>query len=138
MNLRRRPQNDDQERGSIAPFLVVVVVMLLGVVGLVVDSSGKYQADQHAHEIASGAARAGANSITADTLIVGNLSINPQQARQTALNYIAAAGMQGNVTVTGQTVTVEVTTNYRTIFLSAFGVNELPGRGTAAAQLITQ
>jgi hypothetical protein len=46
--------------------------------------------------------------------------------------------MAGSVSVTGEVVTVTVTTTYTTRFLSLIGIVELPGSGEASARLITE
>lgn len=134
---RLREYNSD-ERGSISIFMIVAIVILIVVVGLVVDSAGKYSADARAQQIASNAARSAVNSIGGDTVLNGSLTVDTQQAEQAAESYLTAAGMTGTVTVTGQVVNVEAQTKYTTKFLSIIGINQLPGHGTASAQLITQ
>jgi Flp pilus assembly protein TadG len=127
--------SDDTGSASVA--FVLIVVTLVVVIGLVVDSAGKYQMAEQAQQVASSAARAATNSISGDTVRVGELTMDPEKAVQAGQAYIAAAGMEGTVTVNGQVVTVEVTTTYSTRFLSLIGITSLPASGQAAAQLIT-
>lgn len=136
--IRARLARTRNERGSLSIYLLLFTVVLVGIIGFVVDSSGKYQADASAQQIADNAARAAANSISGDAVYTGSLSINAGQAETTARSYLAAAGVGGNVTVTGQVVHVTVTSNYRTKFVSLFGFNSLPTHGDASAELITQ
>lgn len=133
--LHRDLLSDDTGSASVA--FVLIVVTLVVVIGLVVDSAGKYQMAEQAQQVASSAARAATNSISGDTVRVGELTMDPEQAVQAAQAYITAAGMEGTVTVSGQVVTVEVTTTYSTRFLSLIGITSLPASGQAAAQLIT-
>lgn len=128
----------DDETGSLSAYLLVIVVVLTVLIGVVVDGSGKYDADARAQQVANSAARAAVNSISGDTVLVGSLGLNAAQAQATAENYVAAAGMTGSVSVAGQVVTVNVQTSYKTKFLSLIGVNQLPGKAEASAQLITQ
>lgn len=132
--LRRRLTDD--ETGSASVAFVLIVVTLVVVIGLVVDSAGKYQASEQAQQIAASAARVGTNSISGDTVRIGELTLDARKATAAAQAYIAAAGMQGTVTVTGQVVSVEVTTTYTTRFLSLIGIASLPADGAASAQLI--
>lgn len=136
--LRRLRDRVRDERGSLSAYVLVTVVILIVVTGLVVDSAGKYQEDAHAQQIASNAARAAVNSISGNTVYVGSLDLNAAQAEGVARNYLAAAGVDGTVTVAGQIVSVDVKTTYRTKFLSLIGANTLPGKGSASAALITQ
>ena len=136
--LRRLRDRVRDERGSLSAYVLVTVVILIVVTGLVVDSAGKYQEDAHAQQIASNAARAAVNSISGNTVYVGSLDLNAAQAEGVARTYLAAAGVDGTVTVAGQIVSVDVKTTYRTKFLSLIGANTLPGKGSASAALITQ
>ena len=139
MRRLRQFQRDmlSDDTGSASVAFVLIVVTLVVVIGLVVDSAGKYQMAEQAQQVASSAARAATNSISGDTVRVGELTMDPEKAVQAGQAYIAAAGMEGTVTVNGQVVTVEVTTTYSTRFLSLIGITSLPASGQAAAQLIT-
>jgi Flp pilus assembly protein TadG len=136
--LRRIKDRLHDERGSLSAYVLITVVILIVVTGLVVDSAGKYQEDAHAQQIASNAARAAVNSISGDTVYNGSLNLNVAQAESVARNYLAAADVEGTVTVAGQIVSVDVKTTYRTKFLSLIGADTLPGKGSASAELITQ
>lgn len=133
--IRERLRSED---GSLSAFLLVVVVVLVVVIGLVVDSAGKYAADSQAEQIAANAARTAVNSINGDTVLVGATALNAAQAQTAAEQYLAAAGVEGTVTVSGQVVSVDVETTYTTKFVSLLGINSLSGTGSASAQLITQ
>lgn len=125
------------EEGSLSAWVLLTAVVLVAVLGLVVDSAGKYQADERAHQVASNAARAAANSLSGDAVQRGDVYLDAARAQQTARDYIAASGLTGTVTITGQEVSVEVETSYTTKFISLLGVNTLPASGTASALLIT-
>lgn len=131
-----RLHNDEQ--GSISVIVIGCVVFLILVVGLVVDSSGKYQTSQNAQMIASSAARAGTNAVAGQAVIDGSLQLNGSAARTTAQNYITAAGLEGTVSVVGDTITVSVEDTYTTRFLSIIGINSLPVGATSSARIITQ
>lgn len=136
--LRRLRDRLRDEEGSLSAFLLVVVVVLVVVIGLVVDSAGKYSADSQAQQIASNAARTAVNSINGDTVLVGATTLDASQAQAAAEQYLAAAGVTGTVTVSGQVVSVDVETTYTTKFVSLVGINSLTGTGSASAQLITE
>ena len=126
------------EQGSLSIYLLLLTVVLVGVIGFVVDSSGKYQADAAAQQTADNAARAAANSIGGNTISTGSLSINAGQAETVGREYLSAAGVAGTVAVSGELITVTVTSNYQTKFLSIFGADTLPTHGQATARLLTQ
>lgn len=137
--LRRRIlRARDDERGSVSPMLLVFIPMLMLVVGLVVDGAGKIQANDQAQMIASGASRAAANALASQVIVNGSLVLDTRTARQTATDYVQAAGMTGTVDVVGGRIVVNVQTEYATKFISVIGINTLPAEATATAELITQ
>ncbi|ODU06735.1 MAG: hypothetical protein ABS81_03720 [Pseudonocardia sp. SCN 72-86] len=126
------------ERGSISVIVIGCVVFLVLIVGLVVDSSGKYQASQDAQMTAASAARAGTNALAGQAVVDGTLQLNGSAAQVAAQNYLTAAGLEGTVSVVGDTITVSVEDTYTTRFLSIIGINSLPVGATSSARIITQ
>ncbi|AFR34596.1 Tad domain-containing protein [Arthrobacter sp. Rue61a] len=127
-------QNDaQQERGSATPFILILAVGLLIMVGLVVDGGGQVNAKDQANSVAQSAARAAVVNISDAT--GGTPVIDTASAQAAAQTYIAAAGKTGTVTINGNNVTVTVTSNYQTVFLSLAGINTLTGSATSTAQL---
>lgn len=137
MNRLRRRMREHPEEGSLSAYFVLLAVILMAVVGLAVDSSGKYREVEHAQLVASGAARSAVNAVTGTAQDTGSVAINSATAQTAAENYITAAGMTGTVTVSGDVVTVTVESSYDTRFISLLGVNQLPAQATSSAQLIT-
>ncbi|KAB1660303.1 hypothetical protein F8O01_02955 [Pseudoclavibacter chungangensis] len=129
--LRRQP-----ERGSVQLFLILTVVTLVVVVGLVVDGGGKVQLATDAQHVASSAARAATNAISAETVAGHALSIDALLATQVAEDYIENADMTGTVSVDGATITVTTEAVYATRFVSLIGISTLTVSGTATASLI--
>lgn len=126
----------DKERGNLTLALIILVVGLMLMIGLVVDGSGKIQAGERANQLASSAARIAANSLTGNVIATGSLQLDGVAAQNAAQTYLAAAGIEGTAYVVNNTVTVTVTDDYDTVFLSIIGINTLTGTGTASAQLI--
>ena len=126
----------DKERGNLTLALIILVVGIMLMIGLVVDGAGKIQAGERANQLASSAARVAANSLTGNVITTGSLQLDGVAAQNAALNYLAAAGVDGTAFVVDNTVTVTVTDDYDTVFLSILGINTLTGQGTASAQLI--
>ncbi|PPG77499.1 hypothetical protein C5D98_15055 [Rathayibacter rathayi] len=126
----------DKERGNLTLALIILVVGLMLMIGLVVDGSGKIQAGERANQLASSAARVAANSLTGNVIATGSLQLDGVAAQNAAQAYLAAAGVKGTAYVINNTVTVTVTDDYDTVFLSIIGINTLTGTGTASAQLI--
>ena len=127
--------NDD---GSITPFVVVLTAALLAMAGLVVDGGYVLAARQEAAASAEQAARAGADALSARSLLGGGpLRIDPIAARSAAERQLAEAGRTGEASVVGDTVTVSVRVTHRTAILSAVGVGTLTATATASARGLT-
>lgn len=126
------------DTGAAAVAFVMIVVSLIVVIGLVVDSSGKYQLAEQAQEVANSAARSATNAISGETVATGSLELDTQMATQAAQSYLDASGMTGSVEVQGTVVSVTTHTTYSTKFLDIIGITSLPANGSASAELITQ
>lgn len=129
---------DDNERGSATMFFIVLFVGLLLAIGLVVDGGSKTAGFQEARSVAESAARAAAGSIDGSSVAGSTPLVNPYAAQAAAQSYISASGLSGGATVSGTTVTVTVTKESPTIFLSAIGIRSLSSTATATAQLLKQ
>lgn len=128
----------DHEEGSIMPFLVITAAILMGLIGVVIDSAISYHGNEDAHFVASSAARAGTSAIGADAVSMGSSTMDSAKAEQVAMDYLRAAGYEGTVTAQGGEITVRVWSTVETRFISLFGVNTLPVEGEANATLLTQ
>jgi Flp pilus assembly protein TadG len=137
--LRRAAREDD---GRVALLVLVMAFGVLVMIGLSVDGGGKMRAIQRADNIAAEAARAGGQAIQLDQAAAGGEKVpDPAQAVAQAQNYLAAAGVEGTVTLTDdggqQIISVTVTTTYNTQMLGLIGINQLSVTGTGSAQLLT-
>ena len=132
MNLAR------DERGSVTIWLALASFVMMALVGLAVDLGGQVHAQQRAHDLAAQAARAGAEQVQPAAAIEGrHARIDAAAARTAARRYLDAAGVAGNVTVTGgDTLTVRVRDAYQPRFLTFVGLRHLDVTGTATARLI--
>jgi Flp pilus assembly protein TadG len=122
-------------------FLALSALAILMVMGLLVDGGGALNASNRATSLAQEAARAAGEQVDAAQAIQGNtITIDPDAARQAALDYLAAADVHGDVQITdgGQTLTVTVHDTYATHFASLLGVGTIHVDGTATAHLQTQ
>ena len=126
------------DRGSVSLLFVVVAIGMLVAVGLVVDGGGKIRALQRADAAATEAARQGGQSILAGPAIRGQgAQADVAQAQAAAEDYLAAAGIEGTVTVVGGTrIQVQTTTTYEPVFLSIVGVGTITATGEAEARLV--
>ncbi|MCL1870591.1 MAG: pilus assembly protein [Promicromonosporaceae bacterium] len=126
------------ERGSISAWVVLAAFATIVLVGLVVDLGGQLTVLEHARDVAGQAARAGSERLNAPQAIEGHgASVDVAAAKSAANGYLAAAGVDGTVTVSnGTTVTVTVHDHYETVFLAAVGIGRLGVTGTASARVI--
>ncbi|WP_067431164.1 pilus assembly protein TadG-related protein [Nocardioides jensenii] len=126
------------ERGSISIWVITATLAMMILVGLAVDLGGQVHAQQRARDVAAQAARTGGQQVQAAPAVEGRyVALDTAAARQAAEEYLAAAGVEGTVTVTGgNTLTVNVTDIYEPMFLSLVGVGNLKVTGDASARLI--
>lgn len=126
------------ERGSISIWVVTATIVMMTLVGLAVDLGGQVHAQQRAHDVAAQAARAGGQQVEAAPAVEGRyVALDTAAARRAAEQYLAAAGVEGTVTITGgTTLVVHVTDVYEATFLSMVGIEDLTVTGDASARLI--
>lgn len=124
------------DRGSITGYLVVITFALFALAGLVLDGGAALTARGLAADVAQQAARAGADALDVTSLRTGTpagLTANPAAARAAAQAVLSAAGVRGEVTVTGSQVTVSARASKPTAILAIVGVDEVGGSATATA-----
>jgi len=126
------------EQGSISIWVVTATIVMMTLVGLAVDLGGQVHAQQRAHDVAAQAARAGGQQVEAAPAVEGRyVALDTAAARRAAEQYLAAAGVEGTVTITGgTTLVVRVTDVYEPTFLSMVGIEDLTVTGDASARLI--
>ena len=126
------------ERGSISIWVVTATIVMMTLVGLAVAPGGQVHAQQRAHDVAAQAARAGGQQVEAAPAVEGRyVALDTAAARRAAEQYLAAAGVEGTVTITGgTTLVVRVTDISEPTFLSMVGIGDLTVTGDASARLI--
>ena len=130
--VRRLGQN---ESGRVTAFVVVFVAAVIAFSGLVLDGGLALASKVRAMGEAQEAARAGAQAIDPSVYrSTGVLRLIPGEAVTLASHYLAAADRSGEVTVTGNTVSVKVTDTHQSLLLGAVGVESLTTTASASAQ----
>ncbi|NUK50108.1 hypothetical protein HRW14_07315 [Streptomyces lunaelactis] len=132
---------DRRDRGSMSTFFALSTLAILMVMGLLVDGGGALNAGNRATSLAQEAARTAGQQLDPAQAIEGTaITIDPDAALGAAQNYLAAAGVQGDVQITdgGQTLTVTVHDTYDTYFAQFVGKSTINVTGTAKAHLQTQ
>jgi hypothetical protein len=115
-------------------FLVALTASILGLAGLVLDGGLALATKVQAAGAAEAAARAGAQAIDLNIYRLDNrLELAPNQAVSSARAHLSAADVDGKVTVSGNTVTVVVTTSQRTQLLGLVGISSITVQATGHA-----
>jgi Flp pilus assembly protein TadG len=122
------------ERGAVTVFVVVFMLALMLVAGLVFDGGNVLAARQEAANVASSAARAGAQAL--DVAAARSSSGTPLDASAAiarADSYLSQTGYSGVASVHGNQVLVEVTITQETFLLGLAGIASMTvhGRGEA-------
>ena len=128
-----------RDKGSVTIWLALASFVMIVLVGVAVDLSGQVYAQQHARDIAAQAARTAGQQIDASLGVRGiGAQTNTAQAVAAATSDIAAAGMEGDASVTGggTTITVSVVDTYETKFLSIIGLTSLRVTGSAETRVV--
>lgn len=115
-------------------FLVGLVASLLALAGLVLDGGLALATKVQAAGAAEAAARAGAQAIDLATYRSDNrLQLEPAEAAQKARAHLSATGVDGTVTVSGNTVSVVVNASQRTQLLNLVGISSIEVQATGHA-----
>lgn len=132
---RWRPAAVCGERGSVALLFAVIALGALMMAGLVVDGGAALAARERAADLATQAARAGADALYPGSLYgrPTGLVPDPQAAQTAADRVLSLGGATGTVQVAGDRVIVHATIRKNTVVLSAVGLNQVTGSSTASA-----
>jgi Flp pilus assembly protein TadG len=118
--------------------VVILAIGMFAMAGLVIDGGIALNARGRATDLAQEAARAGAGALSPASLRGSrpDLKVDPGAATRAAQQVLDAGGAHGEVSVSGSEVTVTVHVAHRAAMLSAFGVTDLTGSGTATATVL--
>ena len=136
---RRRLLNrvavQDRERGSISLYFAIITVAALAMAGLVIDGGAALATRERAADVATQAARAGANALqpASQRGEPSALIADPAAATIAANRVLRTAGATGRVVVDGDRVTVSAHLPRHTVILSAVGLTDISQSATATA-----
>ena len=119
-------------------WMITTALVLVLIVGLAVDLSGRVYAKQRAQDIAAEAARAGGQQLQGAAAVRGQGAVvDPAAAVAAANTYISGApGVTGSATIQGGTrVVTDTSTTYTTKFLGIIGITTLTVTGHAEVQV---
>jgi hypothetical protein len=127
---------DEADRGSATVWMIGVVVCTFLLLALVLDGGVMLRARSNAYASASAAARVGAQQLDPVAAVDGVAALDAVAAQRAALDYLAADGFAGTVTVVGDTVTVNVTATAHLQLATMLGADATTFHATASAQAI--
>lgn len=128
-----------RDAGNVTGFFIVAIGSLLLFAGLVIDGGRALDARVQALDLAQSAARAGAAELDLTALrTTGHIRLDPVRARQSALDYLRAAGADGKASATTTTVTVTVQRRQDTLLLRLAGISALTVSETQSAVTRTE
>lgn len=110
------------DEGSITALVVVMAMTFIACAGLAIDGGRLVAAKIELGDQAENAARAGAQEIT--SLRSGLLEIDESRAVHAAEEFLAARGVEGDVYIQNNSVSVSVSRIIPMTLLSLFGVKE--------------
>ena len=119
----------------VTAFVTIFTLAVLFTIGLVLDGGNLLIARREASNVAESAARAGAQAVDEEALrTTGVYRLDPDEARQEALAYLARVDREGTVTVAGDRVAVTVRIDRPLYILGIAGMNERTVTGDGAAR----
>ncbi|NDL60199.1 hypothetical protein F7O44_24300 [Phytoactinopolyspora sp. XMNu-373] len=112
----------------------ILAVALIAIIGLVFDGGVKVRNMQRADNAAAEAARAAGQHIDG-TDLGGGFGLDAGAAIAAARSYLAEAGVQGDVSISGDLITVTTITTEKTVFLSIIGITTITSHGEATVRI---
>jgi Flp pilus assembly protein TadG len=133
--LTERVAKQDRERGAISLYFAIITIAALAMAGLVIDGGAALATRERAADVATQAARAGANALQQASLRGEPTALvaDPTAATAAADRVLKAAGATGRVVVDGDRVTVTAHVPRHTVILSAVGLTDISQSATATA-----
>lgn len=133
---------DIRLRGQVGSASIWALALTAGaftvLLGLVVDGGRVIDARVQSSQVAAQAARAAADTLSQASVRSGDPGVAAGPAANRARTYLRSAGMDGRVTVVGETVRVTVTGHSDTEILGILGIESFPIRETRTARAITE
>ncbi|MGD9701906.1 MAG: pilus assembly protein TadG-related protein [Acidimicrobiia bacterium] len=126
--------SERRDRGSITAFVVTMTIGLIACAGLVFDGGRLLGARLEAADHAENAARVGAQHVMA--VRDGEWHLDPSEARRVALAYLSSVGIQGDVAIVGEEISVTAVVERDMTLLSVVGVGHRSVSATRTARSV--
>jgi Flp pilus assembly protein TadG len=132
--MKRLPRRLGEERGAVLVAGLLLALTLLLVVGAGVDIGHAFIVRRQLVSVADDAALTGSQALDLQALHQGRLALDPEQARSTALQTLAAEpGLNGQASANAADVHVDVQQTVPTILLRLVGISTLTVAAHATA-----
>ncbi|HEY0237648.1 MAG TPA: pilus assembly protein TadG-related protein [Friedmanniella sp.] len=132
--IRGRRATSDERGLTVSVFVLLVLAALVAVAGLVIDGGQQVTAASEAEAAADGAARAAGNAAATQRLAGRD---GAGAGVLAAKAYLAGQpGVTGSVSLSAGVVRVGTSATAPTLFLSAIGIDEVTGTGSASASIV--
>ena len=110
-----------RDRGIVSGFVVCLTLTLTAATGLAIDAGRLVASHVQVADHAENAARVGAQEIT--LIRAGLRALDPAKARQAARTYLDVHDLEGDVVVSGRSITVTVRREQPTVLLGLLGIS---------------
>lgn len=124
------------DQGSITVMVALLLPAVMLVIGLVIDGGNYLRAAREATTVAQEAARAAGQRLTPDALEGQASSVDPIDGADAARSFLRAADVQGQVVISGDTITIATTTTWQPALLGLIGMSS--GTATGSATVTTE
>lgn len=124
-----------EERGSILPFYLILLPALFVLAGIAFDASMLLSAQREAYNIASSAAREGANDIDIDSIYQSRPVLAGSAPATAAASVTRQGGTPAGVSATLRTIEVRVEQQVDMLFLGIIGMDSRTISADATAEI---
>jgi len=124
------------ERGSVTVWMIGVTVSAFTLVALLLDGGAMLRARSDAFALAGSAARVGAQQLDPDAAVEGLTVLDPIAAERAVQDYLDSAGVTGTAVVSGDTVSVTVTSEAELQMLRLVGGDTASFQATASVEAV--
>jgi len=133
--MKRLPSRLGDERGAVLVAGLLLALALLLVIGAGVDIGHAFIVRRQLVSVADDAALTGSQALDLQALHQGRLALDPELARSTALQTLAAeSGLSGEASANAADVHVDVQRTVPTVLLRLVGISTLTVAAHATAE----
>ncbi len=137
--MRRRPsdQQGSGERGSVGPFILLLMPALIGLAGLAYDGGMLFAGRREANILAAAAARAGTNDLDETSIYEGDpVMAGSAPASATGFAYAHGADTATAIVIDPKQLEVTVTRQVDLVLLNIVGLGTQTVHGTGKSHVI--